>query len=262
MKILIALATVLLGVALAAEDDCYIKMKDGVRLTASKLSADTAGNITYETGASKIKSVVRKKDYIFAWIPKPEELKTADVAFKKKEFAKALEIYHKAAEDYKYLGWNIYAMDMEAQTLADMGKKDEALKLLAELRKTEIKDPSKEDDPYYEALKCMATLYIGMAKYKEAEEVLGDISKSKNDDYSSGALISRGDIYLKQGKPKDAVLEYLQVILMYPQKKKQHPEALCKLANTLKSMNDSRSVVYADKLKKEFPGNDFISELK
>jgi tetratricopeptide (TPR) repeat protein len=262
MKILLVLMSVFMSVALLAEDDCYIKMKDGVRFNASKLSADASGNITYETGASKIKSIVRRKDYVCAWVPKPEELKNADAAFKKKEFAKALEVYHKAAEDYKYLGWNIYAMDMEGQTLSAMSKKEEALKVLEELRKTEVKDPSKEDDFYYEGLKVMADLYIGMAKYKEAEAALGDISKSKNDDYSSGALIARGDIYLKQGKPKDAVLEYLQVILMYPQKKKQHPEALCKLANTLKSMNDSRAAVYAEKLKKEFPGNEFITQLK
>ena len=262
MKILFVIMTVIMGFALCAEDDCYIKMKDGVKLAASKLSADANGNITYETGASKIKSIVRRKDYICAWIPKPDELKNADAAFKKKEFAKALDVYHKAAEDYKYLGWNVYAMDMEAQALDGMGKKDDALKVLGELRKIEIKDPAKEDDFYYEGLRTMAKLYINMAKYKEAEDVLGDISKSKNDDYSSSALIARGDIYLKQGKPKDAVLEYLQVILMYPQKKKQHPEALCKIANTLKSINDSRGSVYADKLRKEFPGNEFISQLK
>ncbi|OGV52144.1 MAG: hypothetical protein A2017_19790 [Lentisphaerae bacterium GWF2_44_16] len=243
------------------KEGCYIKKKDGSTISANSITSNAAGDLTYEMGAVKVKSIIKKKDYIFAWIPEPSVLKTADAAMKKKDYDAASKAYLKASEDYKYLGWYVYSIDMYGKTLFELGKKDEAIKALSVLNGYDVKD-DKEETPLMEAYRTLASAYIDTAKYKEAELVLKELEKAKNEDMAAYASIAGGDIAMKQGNKKDAALMYLQAVLLFPATNKERPLALCKAANALKEINHPQAAKYADMLRKEYSSSPYVKELK
>lgn len=244
-----------------SKEECYIKKKDGSKISANYITSNAAGDLTYETGTEKIKSIIKKKDYTFAWIPAPADIKTADAAMKKKDYDAAVKGYLKASEDFKNLGWYVYSLSMEGKALFELGKKEDAIKALSALKGYEARD-EKEEEPLMEAYKTLASAYIDTAKYKEAEAVLKELEKAKNDDMAAYASIAGGDICMKQGNKKDAALMYLQAVLLFPAGNKERPLALCKAANALKEINHPQAAKYADMLRKDYANSPYVKELK
>lgn len=244
-----------------SKEGCYIKKKDGSKISANSITSNAAGDLTYEMGTEKIKSIIKKKDYVFAWIPEPSAIKAADAAMKKKDYDTAAKGFLKASEDFKNLGWYVYSLDMYGKALFDLGKKEDAIKALSALKGYDAKD-EKEEDSLMDAYKTLASAYIDTAKYKDAETVLKELEKAKNDDMAAYASIAGGDIAMKQGNKKDAALMYLQAVLLFPVSNKERPLALCKAANALKEINHPQAAKYADMLKKDYPGSPYVKELK
>ena len=229
-------------------------------MTPDEISSDSSGNLSY-TEEGKYKRTIKRKDYIYAWIPRPADIKAADELAKEKDSSAARE-YAALAVKYKHLGWEIYCLRMEAQSLYDAGKKDDAGKILAPLAKQNSESAEKDETDILEAQKLLAAIFMEKKDYKNADELLSELIKSSNDDFAAAALNAKGDIFAAKGDKKEAALMYLQTALLFPSAAQERPAALMKLANTLKELNDKRSAIFADKLKKEYPKSPFIKDLK
>ncbi len=246
------------ALALQAAEPCIIKGLDDKDIQADSISATASGDLEYANG--KIKSKIVKGKYKFAWIPKPKEISDADADFKAGKFSEAASKYKKAYDSFKFLGWDVYCGVKEAESLYKADKKDEALSRLAEFKDFKILNP-KQDHDLMEAFKLTATIQIDSGNVAAAEPALDEMVKSKDDDIASFAFTRKGDMLLKQGSKKDAVLMYLQTVLLFP-KSGIRPEALLKTANVLADLKDPRSVKFADMLKAEYPTDPLVKQLK
>jgi tetratricopeptide (TPR) repeat protein len=260
-KIIVAAAALALCAAgLSAQDKFEIKAKDGKIILPDEISSDAAGNLSYTEGG-KIKVVIKRKDYVWARTPKPEDVKAADTLRKKKDFAAAAAAYSDAAAKNKFLGWDFHCRGMAARSLYDAGKKDEALAMALEMLKQTPDDPEKDEKELTGAKKLAAEIYTGKKDYKSAAPLLDSLIKSNDDDAATFALNASGDTLHGKGEKKEANLMWLQTVLLFPSSP-ERPAALLKLANCLKELGDKRASIYADKLKNEYPGSPLVKDLK
>jgi tetratricopeptide (TPR) repeat protein len=237
--------------------DCEVKMKSGEIKKFDKIASDASGNLLLMSG--KFKTKIRKNQYIYAWIPIPKAIQAAAIKVKKQDYKTAIKILDKYQPQYKYLGWNVFMIFLRAKAEEGLGNKEAAVKLLEPLTSHQLLNP-KNRKFLDESYQTLGSLYIETGKLDMGEKVFNKIAYAQDPETASFALNKLGDILLKKGKAKEAVLKYLQTVLLF--KTKERAEALCKLANTLKTLNDNRSVKYASMLKKEYPGSPYVKELK
>jgi tetratricopeptide (TPR) repeat protein len=260
-KALICLIAVFSIALVNGAENAFIVKKDKHVITASWIKSSSSGELTYKSG--KFQSKIKKKDYLYAWIPKPDEIKEADKLYKDKKYQDALKAYQENEKAYKFLGWIPYCVYMQGRSLSMLDKKPEAIAKLNELKDYKLENKLKNDVYLMHAYRLLAELYTEKAEYSKAEEALAKITQSSNEDMAAVALNMRGDIFNRQGKKKDAILMYLQTVLLFPVANKERPKALVMAANLLKETGDTqRSTLFADMLKKEYKGSQYIKELK
>jgi len=260
-KALIAAALMAVGAfALQAAESCIIKGLDDRDLQVDEIKALPSGDLEYVSGPSKIKSKIQKGKYKWAWIPKPKEVSDADADLKGGKLQAAADKYKKAFEAYKILGWDVYCAAKEAECLAGLNQKPEAIKRLVEFKSYKPANP-KLDDDLMDAFKLLAVLYIETGDDASASPLLDEMGKSKDEDIAAFSFNKKGDIFNKQGNKKDAVLLYLQTALLFP-KSSARPEALLKTANILAEMKDPRGAKFAEMLKSEYPSDPMTKQLK
>ncbi len=253
------LAISITAAGFAAGKDCVIKFKNNTGKRVNAIKADDKGNLMYKDG--KFVSRVRAGDYIFAWIPKPSAITSADQLIQQGKLDKALSEFKSLYDKYRYLGWDIYCLNREAEVLKKKKKYKEAIAILEPLQNYDLKNTVKKRDDLMLSYKLLSSLYLDSGQDKKAMELLAKLSQAKNDDVAIYSFIGRGEIYEKEKKLKYATDMYLQAALLFP-KSELRPMALCKVANLLKAQNDKRWTIWAQKLKSEYPKSKYVSELK
>lgn len=244
--------------ALQAAEPCLIKGADDKEIHADSIVAQPSGDLEYANG--KIKSKIGKGKYKYAWIPKPKAIADADADLAAGKLSDAAAKYKKAYDSYKLLGWDVYCGVKEAESLFKLDRKEDALKRLEEFKAYKLANPRLERD-LMDAYKLTATIQIEAGNTAAAEPMLDEMVKSREDEIAAFAFTRKGDLLLKQGAKKDAVLMYLQAVLLFP-KSPMRAESLLKAANTLSELKDPRSVKFADMLKAEYPSDPLVKELK
>ncbi len=223
---------------------------------------ESSGKISFKR--KTIGSILKPSDYYYAYSKREDVkgLKEADAKLAKNDFAGAVSAYDKIHNDYKFLGWDVYAILKQGEALQGMKKIKEAVKKLELLKDYEVKNPLKEDD-MMKAYKLLASLYILDNQIDNAENMLKIVGgRAKDDATAAFALNARGGILEKKGAMKDAINAYLQTILLFPIEISERENALCQVANLLKASGDRRAQTWADMLKSEYPDSKFIKKLK
>jgi tetratricopeptide (TPR) repeat protein len=237
-----------------------IEKKEGAPIKAEYVSADANGDITYKQ--EKFTGKIKANDYKFARIAKiPDEITAADKKFADRKYQEALADYRNLYNLYRHVGFDVYCIYRESACLDKLGKKEEALARLKILDTCKNQDPQKKSD-LSESEKLQANLLIKLDKFDEANKVLSELGNSDDDNLAAFSFNARGDILLKQGKKKEAVLKYMIPALIFNAQNKERPRALCQVANILKELGDNRATKFSDMLKKDYPDSPFIRELK
>ena len=255
----LAVLTSLSAITLSAVE-ISIEKKEGAPIKAEYVSSDASGDITYKEEKFTLK--IKANDYKFARIAKiPDELAAADKKLADQKFQDALTDYKNLYNTYRYVGYDVYCIYRESACLDKLGKKEDALARLKTLDSYQSPDPQKKAD-LSEVKKLQATLLIDLNKLDDANKVLSELGNSDDDNLAAFSFNARGDILLKQGKKKEAVLKYMIPALIFNVQNKERPRALCQVANILKELSDNRSAKFSDMLKKDYPDSPFIKELK
>lgn len=258
LTVAIAMTTLMSVVHYVSAKDFFVN-KDGKRVVVDKITADARGKLTFKKG--KFKQVVKRSQYRYAYADKPAGRSKAVKLEKAGKYQDAAKAYKELFDNYKYLGWAAYAMFNRADCLAKAG--DEAT-AITELQKwlRDFKSNPKEEKYYNFCNKLLVKLLIKKGDYAAAMPILKKMENSKDDDNAAFATNSKGLILSKQGKKKDATLQYLQTVLLFDAKNKERPEALYMVSTLLKEQNDARSKKFADKLKQDYPNSEFVKQLK
>ncbi|HCE42717.1 MAG TPA: hypothetical protein DET40_04145, partial [Lentisphaeria bacterium] len=219
-------------------------------------SSDANGDIALKQEKFTVK--IKASDYKYARLAKmPDEITAADKKFDDQKYADAMADYKKLYTLYRYVGFDVYCIYKEAACLEKLGKKDDALARLKTLDTYQCADPKKLPD-LFDAKKLQATIMIDLNKFDEALKVLADLGNSEDENLSAFSFNARGDILVKQGKKKDAVLKYMMSALVFAQQNKERPRALSQVAKLLKELNDNRYSKFYDILKKDYPDSQYL----
>ena len=112
----------------------------------------------------------------------------------------------------------------------------------------------------------MANCYMQKEDYSKAEEMIYSIidqALPEEEQVLSKTFLLQGKMYSSMNMPRDALLSYLRIDLIFSQQPKAHEEALFHLAELWKQMgNDIKASEYSEKLKKEYPDSQWISKLQ
>lgn len=255
----LAVLTSLSAISLSAAE-ILIEKREGAPIKAEYVGSDANGDITYKEEKFTIK--IKANDYKFARIAKiPDDITAADKKFADQKYQDALTDYKNLYNLFRYVGYDVYCILRESACLDKLGKKEEALARLKTLDTYQSPDPQKKAD-LSEVKKLQATLLIDLGKFDDANKALSELGNSDDDNLAAFSFNARGDILMKQGNKKEAVLKYMIPALIFNTQNKERPRALCQVANILKELNDNRSTKFSDMLKKDYPDSPFIKELK
>jgi predicted negative regulator of RcsB-dependent stress response len=222
------------------------------KILAERITSDTKGRLTYKVKTLQMK--LKPEEYIYARVPMPREITSALRKLQSKQYTDAANGLKQAYDKYRFLGWDVFCLYYIGAAYEKAGKIDMAVKELEKIKEFP-KDPSKKKD-YYSAKKLLATLYIKKSEYEKAEKTLSAIGEADYSDIFAFVNNSRGDIFKKQGKKKDAMLMYLRTVMLCTKEnnKKERPEALVKVIEILKEDNNNRHLDFEKILKADYPG--------
>lgn len=260
-KLALTLIASLVGIqASFAAEPGFIVTKKGKKVQTTSIVADDAGNLTFSKG--KVKSKVKRSDYKYAWLPKSSTvLRKIDKAAKKGASQKVADLYLKYANKYKFVGWDIYCKYKAAECLDKIDQTDKAIAVLEPIKGTKVRNPLKK--PHYQrAMAVLAKLYTKKGENDKAAELIPELIKAKDGEIAGRALVVQGDMLSGQGKDKDAVLSYLQTVLLFPKTNGSRAEALYKTVITMNKMKDSgRAKKFIEMLKTDYPNSEFSKKL-
>jgi len=259
-KLALTLLVSFIGLQASFAESAIIMPKKGALIKTTKIEADASGTLTFMKGRAKM--TMKKKDYNYARLPASmTKVPTIDSNAASKGPEWAATYYEKYAGVYKYLGWDIYCKDKAAQSYIQLGQLDKALALVEPLLTVKVINP-KRARHLDSALGTLASIYVKSGASAKATALVPKLVGSSDNEVAASALITQGDVYLKEGKLKDALLSYLQPALLFEKTNKSRAEALYKAVVAMKKMNDiGRSKQFTEMLKADYPGSKFIDQL-
>ena len=256
MKICTVLLSAAFAVSLFAAEGGVIRTLENRDLKVSSIQALPDGTLEYTLADGKVKTKIPRGRYLYAWIPMPAELSRADEFLKNGSFAQAAAAYKSAYDKDKLLGWDLYCIAGEAEALAGLGEKEEAVKRLDPLKNYKLQNLRLV--PHLNRVRRLnARLSIELGKYEDAMPLLNEMSSGSDDSNAAFAFLQKGNILRKKGSLKEASLMYLQAVLLFD-RTPERPEALYSLASVLKELKDPNAEKFAGILKKEYPESPYV----
>jgi len=263
-KILMWASIWLIGTAACLQAQNAIIMESGgKKRDVNQITVDetTPGTIRFTEGPTNVGSMMRAGQYLWAWIPKPKEIADADALMEAGEYAKAAAAFAAVRPKFGILGWEVYTIRREAEAFIRQDKKSEGVTLLEALENHRIANPALETD-LMTAFALLVDAYMDLGTPEKAAPFLDRMVNAKDDESASLGFIKKGDIAIASGADKmDAVLYYFQAALLFPTSK-HRPEALFKVATTMRELKDARSEKFVEIMKREYLDNSFTKQLK
>lgn len=231
-------AAVLAAVTLAPVmgKDVYVidgrgKKHEGIELSVKSTQGDLELNVD-----GRIRVPFRAGSYTAAFVPKPPEIDALEKALQAGQHEAVIKAADSAFEKFKFIGWGDRAAYLQGMSLVQTGKPDEALKAFAKGR--QFRGGAAED--------LNRGIILALLEQKDVERVqpllAGMITSSRTED-AAFALNARGRLLNDAGKSKEAVLEYLKVLLFFPDTgalQALRQEARTAAVEIMKKMNDGR----------------------
>ena len=246
-KINLIFALILCGtVAVFAGDKGIIKTKSKL-IKAESITANSSGVLTFKSGGAT--QQIKPGKYIYARIVKPKFISNADKKLSSNQYGPAIEAYNKAYDKYKYLGWDVYCLYKKAYAQARMKKNKEAIATLKKIKRP--LDPEMKKI-YNKSKELLTDLNIKTGNLTEASREMKSVGRSSNPRVIAKSNNKQGDILLKNGKRKEALLMYLRTVLLIDKKVKERKIALNKVIKILKDDGNIQYKKFEKILKKDY----------
>lgn len=263
IQMLLLLGTLFSSTLIYAQGDQVILRKKGESepLKAEKIEKLDGDMVTYKDGA--VSRRISIKDLSYAYSPKKDckFILDADKLFNAGDYSAAATAYADAEKRYDRFGWDIYTAARRAECL--LLQKQEALAIAAFEKYKDVKLNEETKWKQNSLDDGMATLVTAMAttKNKETLKVAQQIQVGHYPNALGAAHNAEGAMLYDQDKPREAFYSYAKTALLY-EKSPYRPEALCRAANIMKELKDSRGGKFADILKTQYPQSPWVKQLK
>ena len=256
---ILLLAAACMPLMLSAANDSIIVTTDGRVIKTSKIEVNAKGDLEYLTPDGKLKNRIPNGRFRYAQVPKPAVITEADQNFRKQQWKTAAAMYHNAASAYRLLGWEVYCIRMEAESLAKSGEKAQAEKLLTDLHGTGENNPRQQKERNL-ADNFLAELLIDRKQFDAAEKILNRQLVQDDPELVFSAFVKKAEIMQGRGQRKEALRLYYQTVLLFPGNPRR-AEALYNTWNLMQELKDPRAPKIAEMLKREYPDSSFAKKV-
>lgn len=214
-----------------SRQDCYVVRADGSKMKGKDLTADEKGNLLLIVD-DKLKMPFRVGSYKYGFIPKPKEVAALEKLFEEKNYDGIIKAASAVFEKYKYLGWSNVIAATEAEAYLAQGKTNEARKV--------ISAAARIGGEYREKLNgSIVKLYIADKDFDKAEAILKAQLRNADEQLAAQAFCLLGELAEARDDKKQAVLEYLKVLMLFEGKSVSDVRALAK-SRALKLMREMK----------------------
>jgi tetratricopeptide (TPR) repeat protein len=245
------------GVAARANADKVYMKVGGQPMTVRSIVWVGSENVYSVETATGVKMPIEKSKVDHVEVPKPPAWDKAVQAFNGGDLAGAITAFEGIVTSYQMLGWDNKARDYLGAAYSkkkDFKKAAEVYKkLFATASPSEITSATQKR--YWEALSANND-YTALQK-----EIDNDIATGSREN-AAAAHVARGDMFKKQGKNFEALMDYLKTVILFQKVDEVQPEALYKTAQCLEEMRDQRADSFKKKLVDDYPGSEWAAKLK
>jgi TolA-binding protein len=243
--------------ALQANAD-KLYMKDGsVRSARSVKWVSSANQYMIEMDSGGVTMPVDKAKVDRVEVAKPPDYDKAVQLINSGNLNDAVPLFENIISGYQMLGWDNKSRDylgMAYSKKKDFKKAAEVYKrLFATALPSEITSATQKR--YWDAL-------IATGDYASMQKEIDSAIAVGSRENAAMAQIARGDMYMKQGKKFEALMDYLRTVILYQKIDEVQPEALFKAAQCLEEMRDPRADTFKKKLSDDYPGSEWAAKLK
>lgn len=240
-------------------NECIIETSDGRKIKTSRIEVRENGDLEYYAPDGKIRNRIARGKYRYAQIPKPAAVTEADQKFREQQWKSAASLFSKAGKKYKLLGWHVYCIRMEAESLARSGEKGQAEKLLSDLHAIRDNAPSQKKEREL-ADDFLSSLLIDRKQFDRAEKILNRQQQLDDPDLVFSAFFKKAVILQNRGQLRQSVRLFYQAALLFPGHARR-AEALYNVWNLLTELKDPAAVKIAEMLKREYPDSRFAKQV-
>jgi len=234
-----SLVGLLAGCALAAAapaKSCYVidargQKHEGIELKVTSASGDIELNVD-----GRARLPFKAGNYKAAVIPKPDDVTALEKALEEGRTADLAKSAGPLFEKYKFLGWGGAVAYIEGMGLLKGGKPQDALRAFA-------KGKQFEGEAGDDLTRGVVNALLEMKDTARAQPMLAAMMTSSRKPDAAFAFVSRGRMLEDAGKNKEAVLEYLKVLLFFEESSSVsefRQDARTRAIALLKKMNDGR----------------------
>ncbi|MBN2302233.1 MAG: tetratricopeptide repeat protein [Lentisphaerae bacterium] len=212
-----------------------------------------------KTGQSNIELKISVHDVARIDVAKPAGIDLAAQQVQAGQYAAAIPALEKIMSDYEMLQWDVPAGQYLALCYLNIKRAREAVEICENLIKKNPNAESSGDlvNVYWDAL-------IETEQFTKLRKALDIAVQKGNRQVQAVAQMKRGDIDMKQGQFKDALIGgYLRTIVFFEQLKFIQPEALYKAAKCFEQLGQHS---HADKMRKrlmtEYPNDPYTEKIR
>ena len=216
---------------LAQRQDCYVIRADGSRMRGKELSADAKGNLTLNVD-DKLKMPFKPGEYRYGFVPKPREVAALEKLFEEKNYDELQKNAQAVFDKYKFLGWNNVVAALQAESYLAQDKVNDARRSIAAAHRIQGAFRDKLNG-------AIVKLYIADKEFDKAEAILNRQLRDADEQLAAQAFCLLGEMAEAQDDKKQAVLEYLKVLMLFEGKESAELRSLAK-SRALKLMRDMK----------------------
>ena len=228
------LALLLAGGWAAASPAAYVITTDDRQIDGTGISAKENGEIALKIAQGE--RIFLPGQYKRAVADEPPEYNQAQQLIAGKKYDQAVELLNNLVIKYKWLDWDIKAVQLIAEADIRQGNPASAVKNCEQIMVTY---PRLKEDAAFQAQYRVAL--IGAKQFTRVEPMLSAAISTGNRANAARAQLQRGDLRLAQGRTEEAAMDFLRTALLFTAEKEIQPEALYKAAGALDKLNDKPS---------------------
>ncbi|NMA43655.1 MAG: hypothetical protein GX946_09780 [Oligosphaeraceae bacterium] len=219
---------------LAQRQDCYVIRTDGGRVRGRELSADAKGNLVLNVD-DKMTMPFKVGEYRYGFVPKPAEVTTLEKLFQENKYEELLKNAQAVFDKYKFLGWNNVIAALQAESYLAAGNTNEARRCIAAAHRIQGEYRDKLNG-------AIVKLYIADKEYDKAEAILNRQLRVADEQLAAQAFCLMGEMAEAKDDKKQAVLEYLKVLMLFEGKECADMRSLAKskALRLMREMKDPR----------------------
>lgn len=255
MRVLSRISLVLLMAATVARAaNPFVVLPDNRKIEGTEVRATREGVIYLTTPSGRMEYPKGTK----VVMDQPADLIKADDLFRKKQFAEAIPLLERLAEETRFLGWDLKARKLLALSQAGKGDWKKAVESIEALM-AEFKDA--EADEAVRACYLQSLALSGQAE-KVAPLLESAIRKGTRAEAAEAQMI-RGKAAMEANDPESALYDFMRTARFFKEFKDKVPEACFLAGECLEKLGDvEKAVTYYRQVVQDYPDSAFAARAK